>query len=67
MSVEPSIATAAALTVHWGNRDIEAVVVLLAEVTSQQEAEDIIVALLGMRDKPAAEVRELLSAGECVG
>lgn len=67
MPVEPSIATAAALTVHWENRDIEAVVVLLAEITSQQDAEDVVVALLGMRDKPMKEVRKLLPAGEPVG
>lgn len=67
MSVEPSIRQAAALTCHWQQRDIEAVVMLLTEIQDQAEAEDLVVALLGMRDKPMEEVRALLLGDERVG
>lgn len=47
---EPCIRAAAVLTSHWHAGDMEAVVLLLAEVASQQEAEDLVVGLLLTRD-----------------
>lgn len=56
---EPSVTMAAALMLHWESKDIEAVVVLLSEIGSQEEAEDIITALLMLRHRLDEELREL--------
>jgi len=56
---EPAIITAAALAVHVSREDIEAVVLMLAEIKDKDEAEDIIVALLLLRGKTVDELRGL--------
>jgi hypothetical protein len=57
---EPSMRTAALLTMYWQSRDIEAVVILLAELTERgcacRDLEDLVTALLMMRDKPMEQV-----------
>lgn len=57
---EPSIVTAAALSIHWERGDIEAVVLLMSEIKSQEEAEDIITALLILRGRSIDEMHKLL-------
>jgi hypothetical protein len=57
---EPAITTAAALSLHWDSGDIEAVVILLADISGQEEAEDIITSLLVLRNKSADDLRKLL-------
>lgn len=59
---EPAIAMAAALIVHWSRHDIEAAVLLLADIGDKDEAEDIITALLLLREKPLAELEKMLIA-----
>jgi hypothetical protein len=56
---EPAVAMAAALIIHWSRHDIEAVVLMLADIKDKDEAEDVITALLLLRDRPAAELRLL--------
>jgi hypothetical protein len=61
---EPAIRQAAALTIHWQRGDIEAVVLLMAEeIGSQDEAEDVITALLMLRGRDLAEMEELVLGG----
>ena len=58
---DPQTRLAAVLTAHWQAGDIEAVVLLLAEeIGSQQEAEDVLVALLMIRDKPMEEITRII-------
>lgn len=61
--MEPSVRLAALLTLHWQARDIEAVVLLLAELTEEgcrcQDLEDLVTALLMMRDKPMDQVEKV--------
>jgi hypothetical protein len=56
---EPAVAMAAALIIHWSRHDIEAVVLMLADIKDKDEAEDVITALLLLRDRTAAELRLL--------
>lgn len=56
---EPAIGAAAALIVHWSRHDIEAVVLMLAEIRDKDEAEDIITALLLLRERSAADLARL--------
>ena len=66
MTTEPSIRTAALLTMYWQSRDIEAVVLLLADLTETgcacQNLEDLVTALLMMRDKPMSQVQMIAQA-----
>lgn len=54
-----AISLAAALIVHWSRHDIEAVVLMLAEISDLDEAEDIITALLLLRDRSTADLAQL--------
>ncbi len=56
---EPAIGMAAALIVHWSRQDIEAVVLMLAEIRDKDEAEDVITALLLLRERSAADLARL--------
>jgi hypothetical protein len=47
---EPCIRAAAVLTSHWLDRDMEAVVLLLAEVTTLDEALDLVTGMLLTRE-----------------
>jgi hypothetical protein len=66
VSTEPSIRQAALLTMYWQAHDVEAVVILLAELTEGrcacQDLEDLVTALLIMRDKPMSQVRVIATA-----
>ena len=58
---DPPTRLAAVLTAHWQAGDIEAVVLLVAEeIKSQQDAEDVLFALLMMRDKPIEEITRIM-------
>ena len=56
---EPAIAMAAALAVHWSRKDIEAAVMMIAEIGDKEEALDVITALLLLRDRSLADLREI--------
>lgn len=56
---EPALRQAAVLITHWNRRDIEAVVMLLAELETD-EAHDMIVAMLMLRDKTDEEISQLM-------
>ena len=60
---EPAIQTAAALIIHWSRLDVEAVVIMMADIADQEEAEDIITALLQLRDRDIEDVRKLVLHG----
>lgn len=45
---------------HWNRRDIEAVVLLVADLDELDEAHDMIVALLMLRDKTPDEINRLV-------
>lgn len=60
---EPAIKLAAALTTHWERRDIEAVVLLLADL-DKEDAQDIIVALLLLREKSMEDIARMLMPRE---
>lgn len=58
---EPCIRLAAQLTTYWQEGDIEAVVLRLADLRDDgrcrcQDLEDVVTALLMMRDKPASQI-----------
>jgi hypothetical protein len=57
---EPSLRQAAVLTQHWTARDIEAVVLLMAEIKDKEEAEDLIVALLMLRGRSMDDIRKII-------
>lgn len=57
---EPAIRAAAVLTHHWTTRDIEAVILLLAEIRNRDELEDLILALLMVRSKSADEISRII-------
>jgi hypothetical protein len=57
-----SIRRAAALAVHWDRKDIEAVVLMMTEISSQQEAEDLVTGLLMLRDRTPREIALILAA-----
>jgi hypothetical protein len=57
--VEPALRQAAVLLTHWQNKDVEAVVLLVADMT-RQDAEDVITALLLLHGRPAEKIRELV-------
>jgi hypothetical protein len=60
LAPEPAMRQAAALTVHMERKDIEAVVLMLTDLASQEEAEDVIVALLLLRGRSDEDVRGLI-------
>lgn len=57
---EPALRRAAVLMTHWNRRDIEAVVLLVADLDELDEAHDMIVALLMLRDKTPDEINRLV-------
>ena len=60
---DPPVRLAALLTSHWAARDIEAIVLLISEeIKSQGDAEDVLLALLTMRDKPMDEITRIIRA-----
>ncbi len=56
---EPALRHAAVLITHWTRRDIEAVVTLLAGL-STDDAQDMIIALLVLKDKTGDEISRLV-------
>jgi hypothetical protein len=56
----PALRQAAVLATHWNRRDIEAVVLLVAELNDLDLAHDMIVALLMLRDKSQEEISTLV-------
>ena len=61
-TTEPVIRQAAVLTAHWAARDIEAVVFLLAGIRDKEEAEDLVIALLQLRDKSDSQIARIVRA-----
>lgn len=57
---ESALRQAAVLTTHWNRRDIEAVVMLVAELEELDAAHDMIVALLMLRGKTPDEIHQLV-------
>ena len=57
---EPALRQAAVLATHWSRRDIEAVVLLVAQLEDLDATHDMIVALLMLRDKTPDEIRRLV-------
>jgi hypothetical protein len=55
---EPAVRQAAALVLHWVRKDIEAVVLLMADIAGKEEAEDIIIALLQLHGRPIADIHK---------
>jgi len=56
---EPAIKFAAALVVHWSRHDIEAAVLMIADIKDKEDAEDVITALLLLRGRSLDDLREL--------
>lgn len=56
---EPCIRTAAVLTSHWINRDMEAVVLLLSEVATVDEAVDLVTGMLLTRELSAEALHSI--------
>lgn len=59
---DPGIRAAAVLTSHWLANDIEAVVLLLAEVGTLPEAVDLATGLLLTRDLPSETITAIVRA-----
>jgi len=59
----PTLRQAAALTLHWERGDIEAVVVMVSDIESQDEAEDLIMALLMLRSRSITEIQRVVQGG----
>lgn len=57
---EPAVRQAAAMAVHWDRGDIEAAVLMLAEISTKEEAEDLVVALLHLRGRSTEELLKLV-------
>ena len=57
---ESALRQAAVLATHWSRRDIEAVVLLVAELEDLDAAHDMIIALLMLRDKTPDEINRLV-------
>lgn len=57
---EPSLRRAAALLLHWGATDIEGVVICLSELTTLDEAMDVITMLLLLSGKSREELFQLI-------
>lgn len=57
--MESSIRQAAVLTAHWQARDVEAVTLLLSDVRGE-EAQDLVLALLMLRDVPLEQVQRII-------
>jgi hypothetical protein len=57
---EPAIRQAAVITTHWIARDIEAVIMLMTDIKDRDEAEDLIIALLLLRDRTPDDIRKII-------
>jgi hypothetical protein len=57
---EPAFRQAAALITHWERLDIEAFVVLLSDLGLDLQAQDLVQALVMLRDRPGEEIAGLL-------
>jgi hypothetical protein len=57
---EPAIRQAAVLTAHWTARDIEAVIMLMADTMDADELKDLIIALLLVREMTPDEIRKII-------
>lgn len=58
---EEAVRHAAALTTHWLNHDIEAVILLLADLSLPDDAQDLIISLLLIRDRTPDQVRRMIT------
>jgi len=56
---EPAVGVAAALILHWSRRDIEAAVLMIADIKDKEEALDVITALLILRDRALADLPQI--------
>lgn len=58
---EPALRTGALLIKHWvHNKDVEAAIMLMAEIGTREEAEDVITALLLLHGRSAAQLNALI-------
>lgn len=57
---EPGMRQAAALILHWERGDIEAVVLLIGDIPDQAQAEDIITAMLILRERELRDLERML-------
>jgi hypothetical protein len=60
-TTDPSLHQAAVMTHHWSSGDVEAAIFLVTEITDVAELQDLVMALLIMRDKPLEEIRNVVT------
>jgi hypothetical protein len=62
-TVEPALYRAAILLAHWQKADVEAVVLLLAEIITIDDLGDLVVGLLQLHGQPPEAVAKIIADG----